>query len=98
MEGPIRVLDLFPFGPDERARLDAVSPRLQIEHRDANTQEHIDSLGDPGVEILLASHAPAEPARMPGLRWIARRPVSRRSSPTIRDVGGSSSRMGADCT
>jgi D-2-hydroxyacid dehydrogenase (NADP+) len=71
VHGPIRVLDLFPFGAEERARLDAVSPRLQIEHRDENTQEHIDTLADPHLEILLASHAPTEPSRLPGLRWIA---------------------------
>lgn len=66
----IRVLDLFPFGPEERARLDAGSPRLAIEHRDANTQEHVDSLSDRDIEVILAGHAPSDPDRLPGLRWI----------------------------
>jgi phosphoglycerate dehydrogenase-like enzyme len=68
--GPIRVLDLFPFGSAERARLDAVSPLLRIEHRDANTQEYIDALEDPDIEILLAGHGPSDPSRLPRLRWI----------------------------
>lgn len=66
----IRVLDLFPFGPEERGRLDAASPRLLIAHSDANTQEHIDSLTGQDIEVLLAGHAPTDPDRLPGLRWI----------------------------
>ena len=65
------MLDLFPFGPSDRSRIDAASPRFAVEHRDANTQEAIDALLDPDVEILLASHAPREPERLPRLRWIA---------------------------
>ena len=74
MDRRIRVLDLFPFGPSDRSRIDAASPRLAVEHRDANTQEAIDALVDPEVEILLASHAPCDPERLPQLRWIANRP------------------------
>ncbi len=67
----IRVLDLFAFGAPERALLDGISPRLAVEHRDANTQEHVDSLARADIEVLLATHAPSEPERMPRLRWIA---------------------------
>jgi phosphoglycerate dehydrogenase-like enzyme len=42
-----------------------------VEHRDANTQEAINALFDREVEILLASHAPSDPDRLPQLRWIA---------------------------
>lgn len=66
----IRVLDLFPFGAAERAVLDAASPRLVVEHHDANTQEHIDSLMDQDIEVLLAGHSPTDPDRLPGLRWV----------------------------
>lgn len=71
MERRVRVLDLFPFGDPERSRIDAASPRFSVEHRDANTQEVIDALVDPEMEILLASHAPSDPERLPRLRWIA---------------------------
>ncbi len=68
----IRVLDLIPFGAKERAHIDAASPRFEIEHRDdANTQAAVDALVDPHLEILLGSYAPTDPARLPGLRWIA---------------------------
>jgi phosphoglycerate dehydrogenase-like enzyme len=71
VEPRIRVLDLFPFGPSERSRIDTASGRFAVEHRDANTQEAIDALVDPDVEILLASHAPRDSQRLPRLRWIA---------------------------
>jgi phosphoglycerate dehydrogenase-like enzyme len=68
----IRVLDLIPFGPAERARIDAASSRFDIEHRDdANTQAAVDALVDPDLEILLGSYAPTDPERLPRLRWIA---------------------------
>ena len=68
----IRVLDLIPFGPAERARVDAASPRFEIEHRDdANTQAAVDALVDPDLEILLGSYAPTDPQRLPRLQWIA---------------------------
>lgn len=68
----IRVLDLIPFGPAARARIDAASSRFDIEHRDdANTQDAVDALTDPDLEILLGSYAPTDPERLPRLRWIA---------------------------
>jgi phosphoglycerate dehydrogenase-like enzyme len=71
VERRVRVLDLFPFGGPERSRIDAASSRFAVEHRDANTQEVIDALVDPELEVLLASHAPSDPERLPRLRWIA---------------------------
>jgi len=68
----IKVLDLIPFGPAERARIDAASSRFDIEHRDdANTQTAVDALADPDLEILLGSYAPTDPERLPRLKWIA---------------------------
>lgn len=67
----IHVLDLYPFGPAERAILDAAAPGVVIEHRDGNTQEYVDSIDDPAVEVLLASYGPQASDGLPGLRWIA---------------------------
>jgi phosphoglycerate dehydrogenase-like enzyme len=62
----VRVLNMFPLGDADRQRLAAVSPRLEIEHREMSAME---DLVDPEVEVLIANHSP-EPSRTPKLRWL----------------------------
>ncbi|MGH2473481.1 MAG: hypothetical protein ACRDG6_14020 [Candidatus Limnocylindria bacterium] len=67
----IKVLDLYPFDKAARDRLDAISPRLRIEHRNADTQEQADAIQDAELEVLLSGYAPSDFRRTPALRWIA---------------------------
>lgn len=51
-------------------RLRALSPALEVVDVSADDAFEIDALDDPEVEIIVGSHAPANLARVPGLRWL----------------------------
>jgi phosphoglycerate dehydrogenase-like enzyme len=67
----LRVRNVYPFGADDRAMLDAVDPRLEIVHEGDDDENWVDALEDDGVEVLSCSYAPATTDRTPALRWLA---------------------------
>jgi phosphoglycerate dehydrogenase-like enzyme len=62
----IRVVNVFPLKKADQDRLAAVSPRLEIEHRDISAAR---DLADPELEILIANRTP-DLSRTPKLRWL----------------------------
>jgi phosphoglycerate dehydrogenase-like enzyme len=66
MSGKVRVLNVFPLSEPDRARLAAVSSRLEIEHRDMSAMK---DLADPDLEVLVANRTP-DLSRTPKLRWM----------------------------
>jgi phosphoglycerate dehydrogenase-like enzyme len=67
-ETVVRVLNTFPLPAAARGRLEAVSPRLEIEHRPLQDPERVPKIDDPELEVLLSSHA--LDGRLPSLRWL----------------------------
>lgn len=65
----IRVLNTLPLGPDDRQRLDEVSPRLEIVHRPIAADEWSD-LHDEDVEVIIGGRLPGRPDLTPSLRWL----------------------------
>jgi phosphoglycerate dehydrogenase-like enzyme len=62
----VRVLNVFPLSPADRARLAAVSPRIHVEHAEMSA---VKDLADPDLEVLVANRVP-DLAKNPGLRWM----------------------------
>ena len=70
-ERPVHVLVAgVAFGDSERERLAAVSPRLRISHQPDFDRAAAANFDDPDVEVLVGRIAPADPSRMPALRWL----------------------------
>jgi phosphoglycerate dehydrogenase-like enzyme len=70
MVNTIRVINMAPFDTATRARLESVSSRLQIEHRDLGDQASVDSIVDPAVQAIIGYRVPTDLSRTPSLRWI----------------------------
>lgn len=64
----VRVLNTFPLPAAACARLEAVSPRLEIEHRPLEDPRCVPTIDDPELEVLLSSQA--ADGRVPSLRWL----------------------------
>lgn len=69
--GRIRVRCVYPFTPDDRAMLEAVSDRLEWVFEGEDSQAWVDALVDPALEILVASTVPRDAQGTPRLRWCA---------------------------
>lgn len=68
---PIHVINVFPLAADAKERLDGISDRLRITHRDSEGEEWpIEGLDDPDVEGLLGYYPPSDLRRTPRLRWL----------------------------
>ncbi len=67
----IRIRNVYPLRPEDRALVASVDARYEIIHEGEDTQAWVDALDDPDVEGLWASAAPTDLARVPGLRWLA---------------------------
>ena len=65
-----RVLCLYPFDAAVRAHLRAISSELDITFAGSDNQAGVDALADPVADALLANFYPADPARLPKLRWL----------------------------
>lgn len=70
MTDVIRVINMAPFDSATRARMESVSSRLQIEHRDPGDQATVDSIIDPEVQAMIGYRVPTDLSRTPSLRWI----------------------------
>ncbi len=70
-EQRIRVRNVYPFATADREALERSSDRLEIVHEGEDTQEWVDALEDPELEVLSCSYAPAELGRLPRLKWVA---------------------------
>jgi len=66
----IRVINMAPFDPATRARLEPVSTCLQIEHRESGDQASIDAIDDPSVQVIIGYLVPSDLRRTSSLRWI----------------------------
>jgi len=68
---PIVVVNCFPLTDERKARLAAISDRLEIRHHDTGHADDwaIEGLADPDAEGLLGFHPPSDLARTPRLRW-----------------------------
>jgi phosphoglycerate dehydrogenase-like enzyme len=66
----IRVINMAPFDMATRVRMESVSSRLQIEHRDPGDQASVDSIIDPAVQAIIGYRVPTDLSRTPSLRWI----------------------------
>jgi len=64
------VLCLYPFDAAAQKRLRAVSPQLDITFGNADSQAGVDALADPAADALLANFYPADPTRLPALKWL----------------------------
>ena len=47
----IRVINMVPFNATTRVRLESVSSRLEIEHRELGDQANVDAIIEPTVEV-----------------------------------------------
>ena len=66
----IPVINMAPFNAATRVRLESVSSRLKIEHRELGDQARIDAIIDPAVEVMIGYRVPTDLNRTPSLRWI----------------------------
>jgi phosphoglycerate dehydrogenase-like enzyme len=66
----IRVINMAPFDMATRVRMESVSSRLQMEHRDPGDQASVDSIIDPAVQAIIGYRVPTDLSRTPSLRWI----------------------------
>src|SRR6476660_8111101 len=69
----IHVLCARNYSPALLDRLRAVSTRLVIEQRPANSRAELAKIATPEIEVLFSSHAPESLASLPGLRWLQTR-------------------------
>jgi len=68
---PIIVTNVLPLEDGAKRRLEGVSDRLRITHRDRDGDEWpIEQLVDREVEVLLAYYPPSDLRRTPRLRWL----------------------------
>jgi phosphoglycerate dehydrogenase-like enzyme len=68
---PIPVTNVLPLDQAAKRRLEGISDRLRITHRDREGDEWpIEQLVDPEVEVLLAYYPPSDLGRTPRLRWL----------------------------
>lgn len=65
----IRVVNGLSLDAAGRARIEAVSPQLQIEHRTL-TGGDLQDFHDGTCEVLLAAGLPGDPMRAPALLWV----------------------------
>lgn len=70
MRDRIRVRNVYPFAPADRALLAAVDPRLEWIHEGEDTPEWADTLDDADVQVLSGSYPPASSVGTPRLRWL----------------------------
>jgi phosphoglycerate dehydrogenase-like enzyme len=70
MTDTIRVINMAPFDAATRARMESVSSRLQIEHRDPGDQASVDAIIDPALQVIVGYRVPTDLSRTPSLRWI----------------------------
>lgn len=68
---PIKVMCLHPVDAAAQAVLSSVSPDVRFDFGERSTQACVDSLSDPDVQVLVSHHAPADPRKLPRLKWIA---------------------------
>lgn len=66
----IRVLYGFPATRGVARRLQGAAPSARIDFREIDSAEQVDALRDPDLEVLFADHLPADPSRLPWLRWM----------------------------
>jgi len=66
----VRLLLDASLRPESVARLRALSPTLDVVDVSADDSFDIEALRDPDLEIIVGARAPAELARVPGLRWL----------------------------
>ena len=66
----VRVLNTYPFGDADRARIAGVSPRVRLVDSGPNTLESVGALRDDEAEVLLSDWPPLEPGGLPRLRWL----------------------------
>lgn len=64
-----RALCLFPLDQAARTRLELAWPE-GLEFADGNTQERVNALDDPALEVLFADFVPSDRQRLPRLRWV----------------------------
>ena len=64
------VLCLYPFDAATQARLRRAAPELDISFAGTDSQTGVDALADPAADALLANFYPADPARLPALKWL----------------------------
>lgn len=67
MATELHVINTFALDDTNLARLRAVSPRLKIDH---HPDAKIDDLSSDTAEVLFAGAPPADPNRLPQLRWL----------------------------
>lgn len=70
---PVRLLLDTLLQPGTAERLRALSPTLEIVDVSADPSFDIDAVRDPDLEVIVGSRAPADLARVPGLRWLQTR-------------------------
>jgi phosphoglycerate dehydrogenase-like enzyme len=65
----IRVLNTLPLGADNIARLQAVSPRIEVVEQRLTPPEW-EQLHDERLEVIIGSRLPGQPELTPSLRWL----------------------------
>jgi phosphoglycerate dehydrogenase-like enzyme len=66
----MRLLLDATLAPGTVDRLRALSPDLDVVDVSADAAFEMEALTDPEVEVIVGSRAPANPAQVPGLRWL----------------------------
>jgi phosphoglycerate dehydrogenase-like enzyme len=65
-----KLLCLYPFDAAAQAHLRAISSELDVTFTGTDKQAGVDALADPAAEALLANFYPADPTRLPKLKWL----------------------------